>query len=319
MSTTAQTSPAENKVNQPPAPSPAKFQEETIGKVLEKVNAFQEHGQLVLPKNYIAANALQSAYLVLQETVDRDKRPVLQVCSKASVANALLEMVVKGLNPIKKQCYFVAYGNELVCEESYFGKQMWAKRVGDVKEIRGFAVYAKDVFKYERKGKITTVLEHTQDLTTIDPDNVLGAYAIIEYNDGRMDTVIMNIKQIRSAWAMGAAKGTSPAHKSFADEMAIKTVVNRACKVITNSTDDADLLTDDELNPRDPAADTVRKQIAEGGNKTTIGMTTPAPHKTIPVAAREIAPQPVAERTPDPDGTTGQPDVTDPSENEPPY
>lgn len=312
MSTTTQNPPA-TKANQAPAAPPARFQEETINKVLDKINAFQENGQLRLPAHYIPGNALQSAYLMLQDTVDKDKRPVLEVCTKASIANALLDMVLKGLNPVKKQCYFIAYGNELCCDESYFGKQVFAKRVGDVKDIRGFAVYQDDIFVFERKGKVTTVLEHKQDLSTMDPDKVIGSYAIIEYNDGRIDTVIMNMKQIRASWNMGQTKGQSPAHKGFPDEMAIKTVVGRACKQITNSTDDADLFTDDDMDNRpDPKTAGVTQQIAQEGNKKQISMSSPAPQKPIPVTARETQSE-----QPEPEPKAVQPDPS--PEDQPPY
>ena len=49
----------------------------------------------------------------------------------------------------------------------------------------------------------------------------------------------MSISQIKSAWGQGATKGSSPAHKNFTDEMAKKTVIGRACKMIINSSDDA--------------------------------------------------------------------------------
>ena len=49
----------------------------------------QEYG-LSFPKDYSVPNALNSAYLILQETVDNNKKPVLQSCSKQSIASSLL-------------------------------------------------------------------------------------------------------------------------------------------------------------------------------------------------------------------------------------
>jgi recombination protein RecT len=42
---------------------------------------------------------------------------VLQACTRDSIANALLDMAVQGLNPAKKQGYFIAYGKQLVFPE----------------------------------------------------------------------------------------------------------------------------------------------------------------------------------------------------------
>lgn len=244
-----------------------RFQEETISKVLEKINAFKEAGELRLPANYSPENALKSAFLMLQDTFDRDGNPVLEVCTPASIANALLDMVIKGVSPVKKQCYFIAYGKELACDPSYFGNQVTAKRVGGVKDIKGVAIYHDDVFVYE-KDPVTgrnKVLEHKQNLENIDHEKVKGAYAIVTFNDGTIDVEIMSMKQIRQAWMQGATKGNSPAHKNFSDEMAEKTVINRACKSIINTTDDATLFQDDEERP-DPVVAGVKAKIADKAN-----------------------------------------------------
>lgn len=82
-------------------------QKDVVDTVLSKIKDFEEAGELKLPANYSAANALKSAWLILQETKDRNDKPALVVCTKESVANALLDMVVQGLSPMKKQCYFI--------------------------------------------------------------------------------------------------------------------------------------------------------------------------------------------------------------------
>lgn len=71
--------------------------------VLAKVNSFQQSGELRIPKDYSPENALKSAMLILQETKDRSNNPVLQSCTQASIANALLKMVVWGLSPLKNK------------------------------------------------------------------------------------------------------------------------------------------------------------------------------------------------------------------------
>lgn len=81
---------------------------------------------LAFPDNYNVANALNSAYLILQDmTVRRkegnewvDKR-ALDVCTKQSIASSLMDMAVQALSPMKKQCYFVAFGDKLTLMRSY--------------------------------------------------------------------------------------------------------------------------------------------------------------------------------------------------------
>ena len=82
-----------------------KIEEKNItDRVANRVLEMQATGALQVPENYSAMNALKSAWLFLQETKDRDKQPVLKSCSSESIQNALLDMIVQGLNPIKKQC-----------------------------------------------------------------------------------------------------------------------------------------------------------------------------------------------------------------------
>lgn len=282
------------------------LQDEVVSRVLERVNSYESTGELMLPANFSAANALRSAWMILLDTVDKNGKPVLEVCTKASIANAMFDTVLKGLSPVKKQCYFIAYGNELSCDVSYFGDMVQAKRVGDVKEFRPAAVYEGDVFKYEKDSTTgrTRILEHKQDIENLDHEKVKGAYVIIEFNDGSFDAVVMSMKQIRTAWAQGAAKGGSPAHKNFTDEMAMKTVIGRACKKLTNSTDDSDLFARE-----DRPTTQVKQEINQNANKTAISMNNPPPKATIPVKAKE----PIAEPAPEPVAET-------PSEEEqPPY
>lgn len=92
--------------------------------VSEKVNEFLKSRQLDLPRNYSLDNALKSAYLTLNTVKDKNDKPVMtdgkltEVCTRASIANAVLDMVIQGLNPSKKQCYFIVYGKTLICRRS---------------------------------------------------------------------------------------------------------------------------------------------------------------------------------------------------------
>jgi len=65
-----------------------------ITNVAITLRKFTEDKELLLPDDYSIENALKSAWLILQETVDKDKKPVLEVCSRASIANGLLDMAV---------------------------------------------------------------------------------------------------------------------------------------------------------------------------------------------------------------------------------
>ncbi len=210
--------------------------------VLSRIEQFQKDGSMILPKNYSVENHMKSAWLALQEVEDKEHHKALQICTKESIANSLLDMVLQGLSVSKKQGYFIMYGNKLIFQRSYFGTIALAKRAGGmVSEPVANVIYDGDDFLYEIDPKTAKVaiVKHSQKLENIDNSKIKGAYALVTLADGTTQVTIMSMQQIRAAWGQGATKGNSPAHKNFAEEMAKKTVIGRACKAIINSSDDA--------------------------------------------------------------------------------
>jgi recombination protein RecT len=250
-------------------------QEKSIAdNMMARIKAFEETGTIHVPKNYSAPNALRAAYLILLDTKTMDKRPVLEVCTRESIANALLRMVIQGLNPVKRQCSFIAYGNQLTMQREYQGSIAIAKRDAGLVKVHGNAIYKNDEFAWEidpetLKKKIT---KHVQTLDSLSGE-VIGAYAVKEYTDGKREAEIMPMNQIRAAWRQGPTKGESPAHKNFPDQMAIKTVINRALKIDINSSDDSALMDDDSENLVDDVRTAgVKLQIEEKANKTELSI-----------------------------------------------
>ncbi len=258
----------------------ALVKKDTVDIVAQKIKEFQESRQLHLPANYSAENAMKSAWLILQSAVDKDNRPVLEVCTKDSIANSLLDMVVQGLNPAKKQGYFIAYGKNLVFQRSYFGTMAVAQEVDEnIAEIIAEVVYEGDVFKYRLNRGKKEITEHEQSLENINGKKIKAAYCIIVYQDGETKTTIMTFEEIKQAWQQskmrpidekGQLKAGST-HDKFTAEMAKKTVINRACKPIINSSSDSNLFK--EIYNRTSeiiAEDDVAQEVAENANKEPI-------------------------------------------------
>ncbi|MDU4209171.1 MAG: recombinase RecT [Finegoldia magna] len=219
----------------------AKQEKTIVDSVQKRIAEMQNSGSIELPNNYSVGNALKSAYLILQETQTSGKNPVLQACTQESIANSLLDMATQGLNPSKDQCYFIAYGNKLTMERGYLGTIALTKRIKGVKDVKGYAVYKDD--KFELGFDILTgkqkILEFCPGLNR-DPKNLVGAFALILGDNEILHTEYMDINQIHKAWEQGSMKGNSGAHKNFPDQMAIKTVINRACKYYVSTSDDSD-------------------------------------------------------------------------------
>lgn len=216
-------------------------------KIIEdRVKAYVEKGQLHLPPNYSPENALKAAYLTLVETIDRDKMPVLTSCTQPSIQNSLLNMVIQGLDPAKKQCYFIAYGKTLQCQRSYFGDIALVKRVMPGVEVNAACFYKGDKISYQRtNGKITGV-NHEQDAANMVSANLEGAYCVITDADGVVIACeVMPMERIRKSWGMSKtynASAKSGTHADFADEMAMRTVIRKCCKPIINSSNDEFLM-----------------------------------------------------------------------------
>ncbi|RLE45919.1 recombinase RecT, partial [Candidatus Woesearchaeota archaeon] len=57
-----------------------------VDRVGLKIKALVTSNEITLPTGYSAGNAMKEALLMLQETVDRNKKPALSVCTPESIA-----------------------------------------------------------------------------------------------------------------------------------------------------------------------------------------------------------------------------------------
>ena len=239
--------------------TPAVQQVAISEKVRQQIADLTKKNQIALPSNYRPENALKSAWLLLQETKTTDKKPVLQECTPASIQNTLFDMVIQGLSPAKKQCYFIPYGQQLQLSRSYMGTIAVTKRLSGIKDVKAHVIYDGDTFEteYDIKTASVVVKAFNPSFSTIDITKIVGVFAVILGEDGPVHTEIMTMAQVRNSWNQGQMKGNSGAHKNFTEEMAKKSVINRACKAYWNTSDDSDLLieainnsTDSEDEPK---------------------------------------------------------------------
>lgn len=186
-----------------------------------------------VPDGYHVANALQEAVATLPTV-----KGITNV-SADSIKKTLFDMVVQGLSPAKTQVYFIAYGNQLQMQRSYFGTQQVLKRLKDIKDIQAYVVRKDEEFDvdYDENGGLIVKAHHT-DFMKLD-NEIVGAYAVITKADREKQFEVMTKKQIDTSW--GQARSTN-VHKKFPEEMAKRTVINRAAKNIINTSGDDDNL-----------------------------------------------------------------------------
>lgn len=205
--------------------------------VIARVEELSKVG-FVMPKDYLYVNAIKASMLVLQELKDKNQKPALEVCTPTSVASALFEMAIKGLDVSKKTAYFIVRGDKLCLHESYFGKALQVKRIYPNFDPHPVVIHEGDEFVYtiDPETGYKKLVKHEQKLENLDKDFV-GAYMYIPTADGKQDLYIMSKKQILTAWSKSSSREQST-HKAFSEKMAGKTLVNSACNMIINSTPD---------------------------------------------------------------------------------
>jgi recombination protein RecT len=235
------------------------MQEETTQQIMERVTGWQETGEVVLPKGYHVGNAIKLAWLYLQTVENLQHQKAIDYCTKDSICNALLNMVINGEYP-QKHCYFIMYGNRLEWQERYLGKLMRAKRDTEIGKVNAQVIYEGDEFVYtiDENGE-KQLVKHVPNLANIDNTKILAAYAVVINKDGTRHIEVMTRTQIQKAWEQGAMKGKSGAHTNFTDQMCMKTVIQRACKIALDSTADPG---DDDPNHYDEA--TAEREAAQG-------------------------------------------------------
>ncbi len=270
----------------------ALLKKDTVDVVSTKIRSLIESNQLHLPPDYSAENALKAAWLDLQGVTDKGKQPVLQVCTRDSIANSLLDMVILGLNPAKKQGYFIAYGKRLAFQPSYFGDMAVVKRILPKAEIYYDVVYEGDEFVYEIVRGRKQIIKHVQEIGNVKPDKIVAAYCIIEPGDDQpARTEIMTWQQIQQSWKHSQTyrpDGKSGPHHEHPDQMALRTVIRRACKPIINSSSDDYLFLQSYNRADDYAEDDMDAEVADNANG-----------EVIDVQAEVVPPEPAPEASGD--------------------
>lgn len=250
--------------------------------VLVKIQKFEKNGQIFFPNNYSPENALKNAWLKLQEVKDKNNKLALESCTKPSIANCLLNMVIQGLNPSKNQCYFIPYGNQLTLMRSYFGSIAVAKQFGEIEDITAEVIYQEDEVETDIVNGKTIVTKHKRKFGNIDKTQIVGAYATIIYKENikkNNESVIMTMEQIKNSWKKSKLnpEGKDSTHSLYTEDMCKRTVLNKICKYYINTKDDSNLnllkevfeSSDEEMREAE-----IAYEIKENANKEIIDIET---------------------------------------------
>lgn len=199
---------------------------------LAKIQEYQELG-LVLPDDFNPANSLKKARFILNDMKVNGK-PVLEVCSQASIVQCLLESVTKGLSYDEMQIYFIPRGNQMTNMESVYGRIVRAKRASkNYKPIVGY-VHEDDIFEFgtDVESGVLKIYKHETKLENLDKP-IIAAYAYVTDNNGDTEITIMTKREWLTSWKK-SPNGCAVA-KEFEKDMIFRTIVKKSTKSLVNS------------------------------------------------------------------------------------
>lgn len=209
---------------------------ELVAGVLNRIATMKKEQNMALPAGYNAANALNMAWLQLTDT--SNGQSLVAKTTPESQAKALLSMAVQGLSPAKNQVYFIPYGRNLTLMRSYFGSLAILKRLDNVQDVWAEVVREGDKFEIGSEHGRLTVKTYEPTVENLDKP-IAYAFAAIVDNNGITNYTVMTKKQIDMSWSHAK---TTKVQKEYPDQMALRTVLNRAAKWFINSSSDNDLL-----------------------------------------------------------------------------
>lgn len=178
-----------------------------------------------LPKDFNRERFVQNCLAVMNET------PQLAKINPAQTIQGLLKGAYLGLDFLNRECYLILYGNSVQFQTDYKGEVKFTKKysIRKIKDIYAKVVRQGDEFVEEIVDGKPSI--DFKPLPFNDGD-IIGAFAIVLYQDGGMAYEVMSVKDINSVRQNYSKASQSKAWKNSFDEMCKKTVLRRLCKHI---------------------------------------------------------------------------------------
>ncbi|MBU2701106.1 recombination protein RecT [Sporomusaceae bacterium BoRhaA] len=192
--------------------------------------------QEAMPKDFNQTRFLQNCMTVLQDTKDIEK------CQPISVARTLLKGAFLGLDFFQKECYAIPYGSSLQFQTDYKGETKMAKKysIRPIKDIYAKVVREGDFFEDE--------IKEGQQIVNFKPlpfsnNPIIGAFAIVLYQDGGMEYETMSTEQIEGIRNNFSKMKNGLMWSKTPEEAYKKTVLRRLTKKIEKDFESAEQAT----------------------------------------------------------------------------
>lgn len=187
------------------------------------LNLLIQEKQEALPKDFNQTRFIQNCMTVLMDTKG------IESMDSRSVARTMLKGAFLGLDFFMRECYAIPYGNELNFQTDYKGERKLAKKysIKKIDDIYAQVVREGEYFSLEVKNGKRTV-DWKQD--PFSNKRVIGAFAVVYYEDGKMDVETMTTEEIETIRKNFSKAPNSKAWDKTETEMYRKTVLRRLLK-----------------------------------------------------------------------------------------
>lgn len=178
-----------------------------------------------MPKGFNQTRFLQNCMTVLQDTKN------IENCQPLSIARTLLKGAFLGLDFFQKECYAIPYGNELQFQTDYKGETKMAKKYS-IRPIKD--IYAKVVRNGDEFIEEIVSGQQVVDFKPIpfNDGEIIGAFAVVLYQDGGMEYETMTKKQIEDIRENFSKQKNGLMWTKVPEEAYKKTVLRRLTKKI---------------------------------------------------------------------------------------
>ncbi len=201
--------------------------------IISGIRALESQVKAALP-DFLKKNTERIIRIVMTEV---RKNPKLVECTRESFYGSIIQCAQLGLEPGSGlgQAYLVPFSNkgklEVQLIVGYQGMIELAERTGMV-TVDAHVVYEKDKFRFAHG--VNDVLEHEPYFGLEDRGEVIGAYAIAKYTDGRYKFRVLGRQELIKAREASKTKYNSPWDTHYA-EMCQKTAIRRLFKLLPKS------------------------------------------------------------------------------------
>lgn len=183
---------------------------------------FQGQIAQILPRHMTPERMLKLVLVAVNRT------PKLLKCTQESVIESVMRSAELGLDcsGTLGEAYLVPYGNTCQFIPGYKGLVKLARQSGELSRIEAEVVHEHDDFDYQKGSDFKLVFRPNFRGDRGEP---IGAYALIEFKDGGMQSDFMTVAEIEAVRQKSPGRNSGP-WKDHWDEMARKTVWRRLSK-----------------------------------------------------------------------------------------